>query len=297
MWTVCLFSTAAPADEDASPRPDRELVAQRSDRSDETRKASLYSAIDVGGQWSGRDDAGPALLAMFTVGGRFGEAFSPIRRATTVDPDDAAAREGEDELVVEQHRGGPSSAVLLGPPLAKLAQRTVSKVRELSQTQAEISRLDDLSTRARWSALLPEVRLRVARVVDEDRAFAPTEYDPERITSGNQESFWLEGRATFSLDRLVFASEEVPLERLRLDRVRMDRQHEIEALTWLRRFARATAILCTTDLDPDTAARSAGDQIEALLTLDALTAGWFQNEVTRHSLCEASSASSSARKH
>src|SRR6185295_8786326 len=80
------------------------------------------------------------------------------------------------------------------------------------------ARLDALASRARTSALLPELRLRATRAIDESESVAPTEYDPLRRTASGGTSTWLEARATFRLDRLVFADDEIAVERLRAAR-------------------------------------------------------------------------------
>lgn len=68
-----------------------------------------------------------------------------------------------------------------------------------------------MRTRARARAALPEVRLRVTRLIGEGESLSPTEYDPERMTSTGSASLWLEARTTWRLDFALFADEEVPL--------------------------------------------------------------------------------------
>ncbi len=81
-------------------------------------------------------------------------------------------------------------------------------------------RLDSAESRARNSAWLPDLRLRAGRDVDQSLRLSPTTDDPYRYTQSDGVSFIYEGTMTWRLGRLVFASEEPGLERLRLVRLR-----------------------------------------------------------------------------
>ncbi len=142
-------------------------------------------------------------------------------------------------------------------------------------------RLDGLSTRSRTSASLPELRLRVMRVIDEDEALAPTAYDPSRVTASGGTSTWLEARATWRLDRWVFTREEIAVEKMRMTRARARRLLEHDVLEALARWQRAR----WTSLDPEVPAdRRLASDLEALAAeaaLDVLTDGWFGRELAR----------------
>lgn len=142
-------------------------------------------------------------------------------------------------------------------------------------------RLDSLSTRSRTSAALPELRLRAMRVIDEDRAIAPTAYDPSRVTASGGTSTWLEARATWRLDRWVFTREEIAVEKLRMSRARARRLLEHDVLEALGRWQRARWI----SLDPEVVAdRRLAAELEAAAAesaLDVLTDGWFGRELAR----------------
>jgi hypothetical protein len=136
--------------------------------------------------------------------------------------------------------------------------------------------LDDLGTRARWSAVLPELRLRVSRLVDESASLSPTEYDAERQTSSGGTSLLLEARGTWQLDRALFGEQEVQIARLRqaLDDER--RRTGREALALLFEWQRAVLVA----LDPWVPAeqcQAAWLKVEQLGTeLDVVTGGWFE---------------------
>jgi len=142
-------------------------------------------------------------------------------------------------------------------------------------------RLDSLSTRSRTSASLPELRLRVMRVIDEDQALAPTAYDPSRTTASGGTSTWLEARATWRLDRWVFTREEIAVEKMRMTRARARRALEHDVLEAIGRWQRAR----WTSLDPEIAAdRRIAAELEAAAaeaSLDVLTDGWFGRELER----------------
>jgi len=56
---------------------------------------------------------------------------------------------------------------------------------------------------------------------DESGRLTLSEVDPGRYTQAGTATNWLEARVTFRLDRLLFADEEVSLERLRADRAEL----------------------------------------------------------------------------
>jgi hypothetical protein len=145
-------------------------------------------------------------------------------------------------------------------------------------------RIDDLATRARWSAILPEVRLRATRQVDESSSLSPTSYDPQRTTSTGGVSLWLEGRTTWYFDRLVFADEEVRIEALRRElsqeRERI-RKRVLELLFgWQRAAARARDPL----LDPQRCVEALLDEEQHAIELDVMTGGWFSRWSRAHPL-------------
>jgi hypothetical protein len=137
------------------------------------------------------------------------------------------------------------------------------------------ARIDAIAGRARLAALLPELRLRASRTIDEGQALSPTEYDPSRLTATSGVSLWLEARATFRLDRLVFADEEVALERLRAQRLEAQSKLIERVLGLLFAWQRA----CLRAADPastdEERAAAVLKQVESELELDVLTGGWF----------------------
>ncbi|MRG95241.1 hypothetical protein [Polyangium spumosum] len=163
-------------------------------------------------------------------------------------------------------------ALLISPAVARAV---VSAAIEHARLEEHVARIDRVASRARASALLPELRLRVTRLLDEARALAPTEYDPERVTASGGSSLWLEARATFKLDRLVFADEEVALERLREERAAARHKLEARVLDALFAWQRARVVRDDPAEDPEARARAELAVMEAEATLDVLTGGFW----------------------
>src|SRR5206468_2423172 len=139
----------------------------------------------------------------------------------------------------------PSARVVLPVPIRvtpDAARGAVRAALRRAHLEAPGARIDDLASRARTSALLPELRLRAMRKVDETQNQAPTEYDPERTTASGGSGLWLEARATWRLDRLVFADDEVALERLRSERIEQQAKVARRVLELLYGWQRALAL-------------------------------------------------------
>ena len=136
--------------------------------------------------------------------------------------------------------------------------------------------LDDLSNRARWSAALPELRLRITRLVDENASLSPTEYDAYRQTASGGASLLLEARASWQLDRALFADQELQIARLRQQLDEERRRIGREVLALLFEWQRAVWAA----LDPSAAVDAcwaAWLRVEQIATeLDVQTGGWFE---------------------
>lgn len=137
------------------------------------------------------------------------------------------------------------------------------------------ARIDAIASRARTATLLPELRLRVSRLVDEAEKLAPTEYDPARRTASGGTSLWLEARATWRLDRLVFADEEIALERMRRERVEQQAKVMARVLELLFTWQRALALAADPGQSPEEHRAATLSAIEAEASIDLLTGGWL----------------------
>ncbi len=166
----------------------------------------------------------------------------------------------------------PPPPVIVTPQMARAAVEAALAQAGLAERAARIERV---ASRARTSSLLPELRLRVTRLVDESQSLAPTEYDPGRITASGGSSLWLEARATWRLDRLVFADEEVALEKLREERAATRDKIVERVLDLLFAWQRARAAEADAARLPEERARLGIEAAEAEAALDVVTGGWL----------------------
>ncbi|UQA59631.1 hypothetical protein [Polyangium aurulentum] len=166
----------------------------------------------------------------------------------------------------------PPRPVIVTPEMARAA---VAAALEHAGLAEKAARIDRVVARARTSSLLPELRLRVTRLVDESQSLAPTEYDPGRITASGGSSLWLEARATWRLDRLVFADEEVALERLREERAATRDKLVDRVLDLLFALQRAKTAEEDPARTPEEQARAGLEAAEAAASLDVVTGGWL----------------------
>jgi hypothetical protein len=161
----------------------------------------------------------------------------------------------------------------------RLARACVSAAWTAAGIGTDDSRLDAIVSRARWSALLPETRLRAIRY---DSASLYSSLDPlgtptyfRDTTGGN---LGLEARLTWRFDRLIYADDEPSLERIRLDQRDARSRVAAKTLELLFHWQRATLDLKT--LPPaQVGTRDEADVVlrimEAEAALDVLTNGWF----------------------
>lgn len=167
----------------------------------------------------------------------------------------------------------------------KLARASVEAAWRAAGLGNDDARLDAIVSRARWSALLPETRLRAIRF-DDQRLYTETTTDASRLRDSAGANLGLEARLTWRFDRLLYADDEPSFERMRLER--HDARSRIagralEALfhwhrAWLEvRWAQAAS---RDAREPPN--RPSRDEVESGLrvmeaeaTLDVLTAGWF----------------------
>jgi hypothetical protein len=164
-----------------------------------------------------------------------------------------------------------------------LARAAVREARREHARDAARARLEGLATRARVSATLPELTLRAARSTDQSLRLSPaasevTVYD---YTQTGGADLLLEARATWTLDRLVFADEELGIERLRIERERADERLVERVLALVFAWERAGRRLLAPDTEAEARDRAELERFEAEAALDVLTGGWFAAEIAR----------------
>ncbi|MEB2312301.1 MAG: hypothetical protein OZ921_02935 [Sorangiineae bacterium] len=190
---------------------------------------------------------------------------------------EAASGEPSDSAPERPHQPTGRARGATPSPVAELdlARRAVRAALSAAGYGASARRLDSLSARARSSATLPEVRLRAARTSDESLRLSPTTADPYRYTQAGGTSLWFEARLTWRLDRLVFAKEELAVERLRSERAHARAALVQKVLTLVIAWRRATRRSLAPELLPEEREQAAVDAADAALALDLLTGGWF----------------------
>ena len=170
--------------------------------------------------------------------------------------------------------------LVLGP---RLARACVNAAWRAAGLMTDEDRLDAIVTRARWSAILPEARLRAVRF-DDARLSLDTSTDTSRLRDSAGANVGLEARLTWRFDRLVYADDEPAFERLRVEHRDARSRIGAKVLEALVHWQRATLDLRT--LPPSQlGTRDESDVllriVEAEAALDILTSGWFASHKPR----------------
>jgi hypothetical protein len=188
--------------------------------------------------------------------------------------DRVAAREGDRSAVEVQagDAGGSNQAPPTRLPLSRdVARLAVTAAWRASGLGADDARLDSIVSRARWSALLPETRLRATRLLDDRTDTA----DPTSLAT--RQNLGLEARLTWRFDRLLYADEETSIERVRVDRGEARVRVATRVLSALALWQRAWVEGRRAPAESTDAFDCALRVSESEATLDVLTAGWFSS--------------------
>ncbi len=169
---------------------------------------------------------------------------------------------------------GADATLALTPRLARTCVAAAWRTAGLGPDDA---RLASIVSRARWSALLPEARVRAVRFEDA-RLSTDTGTDSARWRDSAGANVGFEGRLTWRLDRLLYADDEPAFERLKLER--QDARTRVASRTLEALFHWQRAFIDLRSLPP--ASRGTRDEADAALrvleaeaALDVLTSGWF----------------------
>ncbi len=161
------------------------------------------------------------------------------------------------------------------PPLdGVLARAVVQAAWKTAGVGADDTRVDEMVSRARASAALPETRLRVLKQVENGSQLDAT-VDESRYYDTIGSGLWLEARLTWRLDRLIYADDEPTLERVRLERQEARARlaaHVMDALiAWQR------ALFDCVEAPATSREHVLADlrRVEAEAMLDVLTGGRF----------------------
>ncbi|MCW5832391.1 MAG: hypothetical protein KIS78_08135 [Labilithrix sp.] len=100
----------------------------------------------------------------------------------------------------------------------RLARSCVTAAWRAAGLGADDGRLDAIVSRARWSAALPEARLRAVRTDDARLSLdTTTATDTSRLRDSTGANVGFEARLTWRFDRLIYADDEPAFERIRLE--------------------------------------------------------------------------------
>jgi hypothetical protein len=192
---------------------------------------------------------------------------------SAVEPAPSTAQAGQDDMA-----GEPPITFEQLRTLSELSRRATAVALAVAGAAVDRRRLDALSTRARWSAVLPELRLRAQRNTDQALRWAPTSDDPYRVTQADGAGTTLEASATFRLDRLLFSREELVVERLRAQAGQERLELERRVLGAVVGLFRARELGCAAGVDEDARVQQRVRGVELFAELDVLTAGWFAEQ-------------------
>jgi len=165
----------------------------------------------------------------------------------------------------------------------RLARSCVAAAWRSAGLGSDEARLDAIASRARWSAVLPEARLRAVRFEDA-RLSLDTSTDTSKLRDSTGANVGFEARLTWRFDRLIYADDEPAFERIRLEHRDARARIGAKVLDALFHWQRAALDLRT--LPPaQQGTRDEADVrlrlMEAEAALDVLTNGWFGIEAAR----------------
>jgi len=196
-----------------------------------------------------------------------------VPTATDVAPTPRAARaRAAPGTTTAQRAGRTGRATAL---TASLVRETLTRAYRAQGAEDAEGRLESLEARSRWSAALPELRLRAARATDESQRLSPTIDDPYRYTRDGGTDIAFEVRLTWDLSGLVFTAPEVSVERIRSERAQRRAELRREVLKLLFAWHRARLVAKDTNTLDEEREQAVLTSLEAELTLSALTGGWF----------------------
>jgi hypothetical protein len=236
------------------------------------------AAASAGGPGPGSEAAplGAAGSARATASAQPNAALPPGAANARLEPCDEKATPSNGAAAAAQRGSERPQIARLRPRDARAAVQAGLAAAGLGDDGDD---LDDLARRARWSAALPELRLRVSRLVDESASLSPTEYDAERETASGGTSLVLEARGTWMLDRAIFADQEIQIARLRQQLDEERRRVGQAVLGLLLEWQRALLGAVDQAAAPE-ACWASWLRVEQLgIELDLVTGGWFERWV------------------
>ncbi|MCH2109888.1 MAG: hypothetical protein MK135_11190 [Polyangiaceae bacterium] len=197
----------------------------------------------------------------------------------------AAEEKKESRLIEESPEPQFDQEMLL--LLAELQSLTIATLRQVQSACWRANglsdgnrRLDDQVRRARLAGLAPELRLRGVHGIDQQTSQDQVGLYPGDSTIRGGFDSLFEARLTFHLGELVHASEEVQLERLRVQWLERkakfaEKIRRVFLQWWVLELALLREEWAVVFFPEHSAEELLAEWLEALLSLDGLSAGWL----------------------
>jgi hypothetical protein len=231
-----------------------------------------YRSGTLGREWSGFLSLGVAL-----------ERFAAPRAMRAAPSLAEGPPKKESEAAPDAPASPAASPIDRAPPppvlSPKLARGTVRRALAKAGYLRARLRLASLAARSRSSAVLPELGLRTLRSSGQLLRLTPTSDEPYRYTQAGTSELTFEARLTWHLDRLVFADEEVALERLQIERDAAERRLIDHVLERLELWQRGTLRAADPNAEPEPRETAKVTAMAAAVELDVLTDGWFSQAI------------------
>jgi hypothetical protein len=159
--------------------------------------------------------------------------------------------------------------------LGDIAQRAAHVAIRLAGLTEGDGEIDRMASRARMSALLPELRVRAQQTsaglrdyISDTGALDTSYYGPSTV---------IEGTLTFHFDRLAYSGQEARLERLRLERIEARSRITQRVIDEMSRWSKSTAEERDSPEGTDARSEATARRISAQMALDVWTGGWFSD--------------------
>jgi hypothetical protein len=157
-----------------------------------------------------------------------------------------------------------------------LARQCVAAALRTSGLGVDDAKLDDLVSRSRASAWLPETRMRAMRLWDDASHVTTTATtDTANFYDAVGANLVFELRLTWRFDRLLYAGDEPNIERVRLERQDARTRVATRVLEVLFTWQRAKVAALEAPAGSRERAEAHLRVAETVATLDVLTGGWF----------------------
>ncbi len=160
-----------------------------------------------------------------------------------------------------------------------LVRECVRRALAVSRDGRGAERLSNLGSRARSSAVLPDLKLRGGRSTDQSLRLSPTTEDPYRYTQSDGTDLFFEATLAWRLSRLIYDSDELAVQRLRLQHESARAKRVEKVLELLADWQAAAARFADRVLPYEERVDAWVRLSVAGFWLDAMTGGWFTPRV------------------